>query len=81
MPEIHQGIAAGRVSKLFVPCYKETTDSTRPGEHTAAILQLPGDILTLEEISKGVIGQGGDIVAVEIGAYPEIDSLKALVRF
>ena len=71
----------GNVSILFIPAYRRTHDSVRPGNSEDIVLQLPEDIEGLEPIIAKVLKQDGIIQAVEIGAYDALDKPKALCRF
>lgn len=79
--EIAEAAHEGRVERMYVPAYKQTTDSVRPGNSESLILQLPSVINELESVVRDVLAQAGSVVAVEIGKYPELTEIKALCRF
>lgn len=78
---IIEAAQAGRVERIFLPSYRRTTDSVRPGGEVSIILQLPSKIDDLELIIENVLAHAGSVVAIEIGAYPELVEIKALCRF
>lgn len=79
--EITEAASAGRVERMYVPAYKRTADSVRPGQAETIVLQLPNNIADLEQTTLGVLLQAGSVVAVEIGAFEGLDEVKALCRF
>jgi len=79
--EITQAAHAGRVERIYVPAYRRTADSVQSGESESIILQLPDHINDIESVVKDVLSQSGSVVAIEIGAYPELQKTTALCRF
>ena len=71
----------GRVEALYLPVYRLTKDTVQPGDNTAFIVELPENIAPLESLVKAVIGQGGEIIPVEIDAYEKLSGPKALCRY
>ncbi len=79
--EIQEAAAAGRVERLYLPVYRKTTDSVRPGDFESIILQLPEDISEIEKLVKATMDQGGEVLATEIDSYEGADKPRALCRY
>lgn len=71
----------GRIERLYVPVFRHTTDSVRPGYFSSIILQLPSDITELEHLIVSTIEQGGDVLATEIESPVDADIPRALCRY
>lgn len=72
---------AGRIESLYLPIYRLTKDTVRAGDNTSLVIELPGDIETIEPLVTAVIKQGGSIIPVEIDGYDSLDQPRALCRF
>lgn len=79
--ELSEAANVGRVERVYIPSYKRTTDSVRPGETASIVLQLPDDINKLESVTRAVLAQSGSVLAVEIGALPELTDIRGLCRY
>lgn len=81
LSEITEAVNAGQIQRIYVPIFKRTADSVRPGNAESVILQLPTEIIELESVVRDTLLQGGEVVAVEIDAFPELADIKGLCRF
>lgn len=78
--EIAAAIVDGRIETLFLSAFKRTTDNVRDTYQASVVLQLPEDITPIESLVRGVLLQGGNVVAVEQGSFDNNEP-RALCRF
>lgn len=78
--EIETAAEEGRVESLFLSSFRRTTDNVRNNYQESIVLQLPGDVLSIEVLTRAVLAQGGNIIAVEQGSF-EDDEPRALCRY
>lgn len=81
LDEITEAASRGRVERMYVPAYRRTTDSVRPGNSESTVLQISVDIAAIESVIRSVLAQSGEVQAVEVGAYPELNEPRALCRY
>ena len=79
--EIQEAAEAGRVETLFIPAYRLTADSVRETDSEKLIIELPSNIESIESTVKAVIGQSGNIVAVEIDSDNSPREPRAICRY
>ncbi|NCU37707.1 hypothetical protein EOL96_01420 [Candidatus Saccharibacteria bacterium] len=79
--EIREAASAGRIERLYLPVYRRTTDTVRPGDFASIIFQLPDDIKELDQLVQATLAQGGEVLATEIDSYEGADMPRALCRF
>ena len=79
--EIHEAASTGRIERLYLPVYRHTTDTVRPGDFASIIIQLPDDVQEIEQLVQATIDQGGEVLATEIDSYEGADMPRALCRF
>lgn len=79
--EIIGAETAGRIELLYLPAYRNTRDTVKPGDNQSLLIELPDDIETIEPLVTEVVRNGGGIMPVGIGAYDSIDQPKALCRY
>jgi len=72
---------SGRIELLYLPIYRNTHDTVKPGDNESFVIELPSGIETIEPLVTAVVRSGGGIVPVEIGAYSFLDQPKALCRY
>ncbi len=77
--EIQTAVDEGRIETLFLSVFRLTTDNIRDTYQASVVLQLPKDILSIEMLVRGVLKQGGEIVAVEQGSFYD-DEPRAICR-
>ena len=70
-----------RIESLYLPIYRLTKDSVRPGDNTSIAIELPDNISATEALVTSVISQGGAIIPVEIDAHGFKKKPKALQRY
>lgn len=78
--EIESAIASGRVETLYLSAFRRTADNVRDGNRPTVVLQLPKDIMKIEQLIRGVFSLSGNVVAVEQGSFDNDEPL-ALCRF
>lgn len=79
--EIATSDTGNRIESLYLPIFRLTQDSVRPGDNTSIAIELPENISATEELVTGVLSQGGTIIPVEIGAHGFKSKPKALQRY
>ncbi len=78
--EIQSTIDEGSVATLFLSAFRRTADNIRNTYLASIVLQLPEDIMTVETLVRGVLSQGGEVVAVKQDSF-DSDEPRALLRF
>lgn len=70
----------GRVARLLVPSFRQTTDTIQEGYEAMIVLQLSHDDTVTESLVRSVLSQGGDVVAVAQDSFKDEQS-RAVCRF
>lgn len=77
--DIKKAAEEGRVAKLLVPAFRQTTDTVREGYEPKIVLQLEEGNST-ESLVRLVLSQGGDIVALSEDSFEDAQP-RALCRY